>query len=272
MKMLTLAPGEIHLWFVFYNEIQDRNVLDAYRRILNEEELRQQQRFVFAADRHRYLVTRALVRTVLSRYATTKPEHWRFASNAYGRPGIVSGDEDINPIRFNISHTSGLILLGVVRDLELGVDTENLKRKRASVDIADHFFSPFEASALRTLPEDRQPEHFLHYWTLKESYIKARGMGLSIPLEQFGFTFPDEDRIRFSIDTCLQDDPQHWRFWLLSLAPNYVASVCVKQTAGLSNSFVMRKTVPLESEEPFECALLRQSEAMQDNEPVLLTS
>ena len=65
-----IAPGEIHLWLSFYDEIADERLLASYRDLLAEAEKGLQRRFYFAKDRHRYLVTRAMVRTVLSRYAS----------------------------------------------------------------------------------------------------------------------------------------------------------------------------------------------------------
>jgi 4'-phosphopantetheinyl transferase len=84
--VLPLPPAEIHLWLAFYDEITNERLLSDYRALLNQEEKEQQSRFYFARDRQRYLVTRALVRTVLSRYALIDPREWVFSTNAYGCP------------------------------------------------------------------------------------------------------------------------------------------------------------------------------------------
>ena len=111
--MLALDPGQIHLWFVFCDEIADESLLRQYREMLTEEERNQEQRFHFPKDRHRYLLTRALVRTTLSRYAAIAPSQWRFSADAYGKPAIINQDPLVGKISFNISHTQGLIVLGV---------------------------------------------------------------------------------------------------------------------------------------------------------------
>lgn len=187
--MPDIDRGQIHLWFVFLDEIRDARLLDQYRRLLTEEERHQERRFFFAKDQHRYLVTRALLRTTLSRYAPIAPEQWSFYRNAYGRPEIANDDCRANEISFNVSHTLGLIMLAVTGKCLLGVDTENVRTRQVSPDLATHFFSRAEATALQRLPVELQHERFFQYWTLKESYIKARGMGLSIPLDQFSFHF-----------------------------------------------------------------------------------
>lgn len=128
--MLELTPCCVHLWMTFPNEIQDGSLLHAYQRLLTEEELYQQKRFYFAEYRHRYLVTRAMLRTLLSRYARTKPEDWRFTENPYGRPEILSKDDNEKSIVFNISHSKDLILCGIVRQQPLGVDVENIQHRK----------------------------------------------------------------------------------------------------------------------------------------------
>ena len=107
----------------------------------------------------------------------------------------------------------------------------------------DRFFSPCEARALRALPDSEQTRRFFAYWTLKESYIKARGLGLSLPLDQFSFLLDNED-IRVAFDEKLADDPARWRFALLSAPPHYMIAVGV-DTGGAALSLRTRHIVPL---------------------------
>ena len=109
----------------------------------------------------------------------------------------------------------------------LGVDAENLDRASATSDIAAHYFSPLELRALRALPLAQQRERFFAYWTLKESYIKARGLGLALPLEQFSFLLDDPPQIRIAFDSRLSDEPSRWRFALLSGSEQHLVAVGV---------------------------------------------
>ena len=222
----------IHLWLAFLDEIRDPRLLDEYRRLLSEEELEKQRRFHFERDRHRYLVTRAMVRTVLSRYAEVEARQWRFVANAYGRPSIAP--EHVHAIEFNVSHTGGLVVMGVARERAIGVDVELVRGSEVDIEIADRYFAPVEVAALRTLPRDRQQRRFFDYWTLKESYIKARGMGLSIPLDRFAFHFADAKRTRFTVDARIGDRAGRWRFWQLESGRGHLAAVCVGRGSGPS--------------------------------------
>jgi 4'-phosphopantetheinyl transferase len=245
--LLPLTPSEIHLWLAFYEEAG--NALHAaYREILEPAEREREPRFYFAADRRRYLVTRALVRTVLARYVPLAPRDWRFAVNGYGRPEVASPEGRRAGLSFNISHTRDLIVLGVTRWRRLGVDVENISRHAAVTDIARHFFAPAEVSALARVPAAQRAHRFFEYWTFKESYIKARGIGLGLPLDRFSVHFPDDDTVDLWIDPDLGDDARHWELLQLRPAPEYVVAVCAERVAAAASRLVVRQTVPLSSE------------------------
>lgn len=243
--MEQIDSGQIHLWLCFYESIRDPALLNEYVGLLSTEELRQQRRFYFERDRHRYLVTRAMVRTVLSKYARIAPKEWQFAANPYGRPEVANEDAEARRIAFNLSHTSGLIVLGVTRDRAIGVDVENVREQRAAVEIADRFFAPSEVASLRALPTEEQERRFFEYWTLKESYIKARGMGLSIPLDRFAFDVEDCGEIRLTADPSLEDCPERWDFWQFEPAAQCLAAVCAARSDGDTCSLWQSRTVPL---------------------------
>jgi 4'-phosphopantetheinyl transferase len=234
----------IELWFCVPEEIDDPRLIARYHQLLDEEEREKQQRFHFARHRHQYLVTRALVRGVLSRYAAVPPERWRFVRNAHGRPEPIGSPL---PLRFNLSHTDGLAVIAVGLGDDLGVDVERARVDRSQLEIADRFFSAAEVAELRALPALRQGDRFFDYWTLKESYIKARGMGLALPLDQFSFQLGSPIRISFSPE--LKDDPAAWQFWLGQATAEHRFALAVRSARHLQLS--AHKLVPFASEEPF---------------------
>lgn len=257
---LTASEQHIDVWLAYYHDISDTQLHAEYRSLLTEEERGKEFRFYFPDDQRRYLVTRAMVRTVLSRYLNVDPTDWRFENNQYGRPAIANTSHAGHGLRFNISHTRGLIALGVTRHRELGVDVENVQTREVSLDIADRFFAQAEVAELSTVPRERQQDRFFEYWTFKESYIKARGMGLSIPLGQFSFHYPHERAVHIAIDPRLGDDAKRWGFWQYRPTAEYLLAVCAERREGGPPSVTLRRTVPLVTEELFQPELLKTSE------------
>lgn len=251
-------PHQIDLWCTFCDLVSDDATLGRYRRLLSEAERRQQERFHFARDRHRYLITRALVRTTLSRYVDLAPEAWTFAKGSHGRPEIANDDARIRGLCFNISHTDKLVVVGITHHRALGIDTENARDRRAALDIADRFFSRQEVADLRALPLERQQEAFFRYWTLKESYIKARELGLSIPLDLFSFHFPTRHRIEMTVDAKLNDDAANWQFWQAALNSDHLLAVCARRLPGAS-VLVLQQVIPLVSQSGMTCTDLSSS-------------
>lgn len=175
-----------------------------------------------------------------------RPEEWRFASNAYGRPEI-SGPRGGFGLRFNLSATRGLVACAVTAGLDAGIDVEDAgaSRERAYGALADRFFSAPEARALGALEPSRRRERFLEYWTLKESYIKARGRGLSIPLDGFTFHLDEGRRIRVSFDAALEDEPRRWQFSLLRPTATHLLALGVRRRGDAEVRITLREAAPL---------------------------
>lgn len=250
--------NNLHLWFAFPDDIRDETLLSEYARMMSAGERARHQRFHFEKDRHQFLVSRALVRTMLSRYTRIRPADLRFSKNQYGRPEIMA-DGNLPPVRFNLSHTDGLVVCAVVRKDDIGVDVEDMNRKGATVKIANRFFSPREVRDLNKLPEPGRRARFFDYWTLKEAYIKARGMGLSIPLDQFSFHVSENDRILVSFDPRLNDSPAQWRFWTFRPTDRHKSALAVCQGQTAARSLSIKKAVPLLYEQSFDCPITRCS-------------
>jgi 4'-phosphopantetheinyl transferase len=199
---------------------------DGYRALLSTDEHERMARFVFERDRRQFLLTRALVRTTLSRYASLAPADWRFMANVHGRPEILDRPAGVPDLRFNLSHTDGLIACAVTIGREVGVDVEHIGR-RLTHDVAGRFFAPREVRDLHALPTDEQARVFFDYWTLKEAYIKARGFGLALPLADFAFVLGDSPRITF--EPSLKDDPATWQFAQAWPTPHHRLGLAVRR-------------------------------------------
>lgn len=236
----ALAPGEVHLWLTGAEDTADAALLGRCAALLNPEEQARHDRFVFDHSKRQFLVARGLVRSVLARYTGLPAEALRFVANEHGRPELdpVHG---LVGLRFNLSHARGLAALGVARDAELGVDVEDTTRNSRPEDIADHFFAPAEVQALMALPADARPARFFDLWTLKEAYIKARGMGLAIALDRFAYDLSrGRAAIDLAIDPSLGDPRAGWHFWLDDPTPGHRLAVAARLPGGAAPAIVTR--------------------------------
>jgi 4'-phosphopantetheinyl transferase len=238
-----IGRDEAHLWFVWPDSITDDGLLREYRCLLSEEERGNEARFAFARDRHLYLVSRALVRTVLSRYTNIPARELTFARNRYGRPELCL-PPSYAPLRFNLTHTHGLAACVVAVDMQIGVDVEDAARRVSPMSLAARCLAPAEIEDLRSLADPDRGRRFFEYWTLKESYIKARGLGFSLPLKQFSFDLKN-GAIGASFDAALADDPAEWQFGLYEPRPGYIVATSIRRSQGGHVGVHQRRTTPL---------------------------
>lgn len=175
--------------------------------LLSEEERARHDRFLFEKDKAVHRVAHAMVRHVLSGLLGVEPGALRFVKNAWGRPELamlgraseareaeaeprgarIRAVESPRPLRFNLSHTRGLAALIVTRAHDCGVDVEAVDRRVDPIGLGARVFAPSEHGGVIALSGEAQRERFFALWTLKEAYIKARGMGLALPLRDFAF-------------------------------------------------------------------------------------
>jgi len=244
----------VRLWLAFVDDARDAALVARYHALMNDAERERQRRFVFERDRHRHLVTRALVRSVLARYARLSPADLAFVANEYGKPALAGGAH--GDLAFNVSHAGGMIALAVSCGGALGVDIEHAAPRTSYDELAAHFFAREEADALHALPPERRRQRFFEFWTLKESYIKARGMGLSLPLDRFGFRLDDAGTVALWTQADVDDAPLRWRFAQYAVG-DHVVAVCAQSAAPLVVDAV--RCVPLAYEAPMALARLRAS-------------
>ena len=224
---MNISANEVHLWFAYDEEIFGDALLSRYRNILSQTERSQIGRFRFAKHRHQHLVTRALVRVVLSLYVKTiSPSACRFRKNDYGKPYVEALPHAL-PLRFNISHTESLVVLAVTLKNEIGVDVECVWSRRSILEVAETVFSPTELAQLNALPVAQQVNRFYELWTLKEAYIKACGMGLSISLDHFSYSFPRPGQVKITFDSRRNDHEKYWNFWQIEPDDKHKVSLAV---------------------------------------------
>ena len=251
LPLLKLDKGRVHVWFACSDHPFDPDLLEAYQGLMSSEEKAKCARYVRESSRLDCLVSRALVRCALSRYSPKKPSDWRFSVNKRGKPEIIRDPAD-PPLRFNLSHTDGLIACAIGLELDLGIDVERITEKADDEGVARRFFSPLEAESLEGLPEWIRRRLFFSYWTLKEAYIKARGKGLSIGLDKFSFYLKGAAHPHIVFDAGIDDDPANWSFRTLDFDETHKAAVAVRTFGAPAPEIVVRRALPLVHDEIVE--------------------
>lgn len=212
-ELFHRLESQAHVWLESPGSISDPSLLSQCRRLLSQDELARHRRYRFTRDRHVFLVSHALLRCVLSRYVSIEPSAWRFENRAHGRPEI-SARQDAHGLRFNLSHTNGLVACVVTRHVDCGVDVENITRQSDYAGIAGKMFSAEENRALEGMPAENRVERFYSLWTLKEAYVKARGLGLSMPTRDISFSLDGDAIIAVHFGGAIDDDARQWQFEL----------------------------------------------------------
>lgn len=220
-----LGTNEVHVWRARLDLTASQ--VQNLQNNLVAEELRRAERYYFLKDHENFVVTRGLLRAILGCYLNMEPGQLQFSYSPHGKPAL-SKEFGGDTLRFNLSHSHGLALYAITRGREIGVDVERIRTDFASEQIAELFFSPREVVALRALPTNVQVESFFNCWTRKEAYVKARGEGLRLPLDQFEVSLaPGEPAALLSTNR----DPQGTSRWLLhelAPGPGYVAALAVE--------------------------------------------
>jgi len=186
--------------------------------LLDAEEQARAQRFRFPEHRRRFIVAHAAVRCILARHLDIGPAAIGFSRNAHGKPFLTGADVPV----FSMSHSHEMALCAVAVDGELGVDIEHCRSLQHD-DLARRFFAADEVAALAALPADRRADGFFACWSRKEAYIKAKGLGLSLPLDAFAVSIDANTALRYSRHA--PDDTARCRLWDVPVASGYRAAL-----------------------------------------------
>jgi 4'-phosphopantetheinyl transferase len=176
----TLTRDAVHLWRAQLD--LDPGALAGLEATLAPDEREAAGRFVFPRDRRRFLAARGVLRALLGAYLRTPPAAIRLAYGAHGKPSVL---EPPSKIEFNVAHSGETALYAVALARRVGVDLELIRMDVECDALAERFFSPRERAALAALAAADRRRAFFDCWARKEAYLKARGDGLSTPLDTF---------------------------------------------------------------------------------------
>jgi 4'-phosphopantetheinyl transferase len=219
--------GDVHVWR--FTTDRPASEVDQLRAFLSDGERRRAARFRFDDDRSRFIARRGLLRIVLARYMECDAARIAFELNAFGKPTLTNR----GPLRvqFNASHSDGVALVAVTVDRAVGID---LERHRADVDylgVAASFFSRDEMETLRRADKPMRSSMFYTLWSCKEAWVKARGLGLSFPLQRCRVEV-GEGEPRLLEDPEQPGELARWALTRLDVGPEFSAALVTASEPG----------------------------------------
>ena len=208
----------------------DANVWARLVEWLQPDERRRFEQFKSLDSRASFLIGRGLTRRFLADLTDVPPQDWRFVEGRFGRPEIAAPDTTLN---FNLAHSGGVIACVVADARAVGVDVEHLDRRPLVHDVAARSCSPDELADIALEPNTTRQERFLLYWTLKEAYLKARGIGLSVHLPDVSFSLAEEIPTLQLRGSMTAEDPR-WMFRLAQPSARHILAVAADVSDGIT--------------------------------------
>ena len=227
---LALSANEVHAWRVSLEQPGER--IARWRATLSEDELVRAGRYRLEIHRNQFIVARGVLRELLGLYLLREPGTLRFHYNEYGKPDLLANtNEEGSSLRFNLSHSLRLALYAFARERAVGIDVEYMGLPGIDYEqLARHNFSPSERVALAELSQEEKRQGFYNCWTRKEAYIKARGMGLSIPLDTFDVSLRPAEPPRLLASRDYPPAVNNWKLLALSPGDEYAGALLAEGT------------------------------------------
>lgn len=219
----AIENDQVHVWKV------DLPATDPDVRLLSRDEHERAARFHFERDRQHFKASRSALRTILGRYLNLPPESLEFAQTEYGKPFLTN--LEAAGVLFNLSHSGEIALIAIAREREVGVDVEFMRADFATNEVAEHFFSMAEIYTLSGLEPHLRTQAFFKCWTRKEAYVKARGEGLSMPLDVFDVSLAPDVSAAMLNNRVDKSEPARWIFQDLHITPDYAGALVVEALA-----------------------------------------
>lgn len=214
-----LPLPEIHVWFIDLSSSRfDQSQLTDW---LQGDELDQASRFAFPHLTRRFIIRRAALRMLLSRYAEISNQAIRFTKSATGKPGLADST-GTSSIQFNVSHSQDAILIAIARQ-PIGIDLEQVKLLTDLDAMISRTLSIEEQGFLRNCSQRERLAGFHKYWTCKEAVLKATGEGLSVPLDSVAV--PLADAFESSGSTFVFQNGTDWKVECFEPLPGFAGAI-----------------------------------------------
>lgn len=218
---VTIAV-DVHVWHLDLDDVGDQNAAGA---MLTEDEAHRARRFRNGSDRARWVAGRAALRRILGDYIGVVPDRLRFAYNDYGKPALAESGSDSLPL-FNMSRAGQFALCAVARCSALGVDLQGVPNGATYESLARNYCVAQEQRLLEQVSAAERQSAVCQLWAYKEAYLKARGTGLSIEIDEVvvdDFLTGRATLVRASSER----HPERWHLLELKAYPGHRAALAI---------------------------------------------
>ena len=178
-RFKPLVKNQVQLWYIDFSKHVEH--IPYYESLLSKDERAKALKFRFEKDKNQSIISRGALRLLSALYLNKQARDISFSYGTYEKPEYGFKSD----LKFNVSHSGNMAVIGFVKHYDIGVDIEKIKTDFDVLDIAVNYFSEREILELKSLPEEKHIEGFFKCWTRKESFIKAKSQGLSFPLDAF---------------------------------------------------------------------------------------
>jgi 4'-phosphopantetheinyl transferase len=220
---IKLRSDEVHIWLLSLH--MEESSVENLRQILSGDELKRAGKFLFQKDRNHFIACRGLLRNILALYLNIDPGEIKFSYNSYGKPSLYGSTKKIS---FNLSNSHGMAIYGLTLNRETGIDIEHIPKDFSWEEIVKNFFSEREITDLYKTPIYMRKKAFFSCWTRKEAYIKARGKGLSIPLDSFDVSLMPGEKAELLEVRGKREEKCRWFLKEIFIDSDYVAAIAVE--------------------------------------------
>ncbi len=181
----TPAPAEHSACVLFVPVLSDPAAAQRCWAILSDAEQQRAARFLTEESRTHFTQRRAFRRYcgALALAAPRPLSQIQFQETENGRPYLP----DLPDVWFSFSSCPLGFLAAWSSTHGVGVDIEDPARDLEAVELAQRFFSPAEAKAVREVDGQARQRTFFQLWSLKEAALKSIGEGLPYGLDAFAF-------------------------------------------------------------------------------------
>jgi 4'-phosphopantetheinyl transferase len=219
----SALPDRVRLW-VARLQANPKELAEPWS-MLSAEERERANRFAFERDRVRFVMARAVLRTLLGSRLGLSPNKVEFTYSTTGKPSL-GGDLARLELQFNLAHSADLALFAATDRGAVGVDVEQIRPMPDMSDVSERFFSAHECDELKKLPVEARVELFFRIWTRKEAWLKATGEGITGPLRSVE-VLPGAGGGAMSAVTAVASAGMRLQLYDLAPAPGFVGALAI---------------------------------------------